>query len=61
MKIIYNLLCDLVCAVSGNDVVLSMVDGRVLYRNGCFPAPDIECVRFEREKSSKRILAALKK
>ena len=59
MKIIYNLLCDLVCAVSGNDVVLTMVDGRVLYRDGSYPTLDIERINYECEKSRQRILGAL--
>ena len=61
MNPVYNLLNNLVYAASDNDIVLTMVDGRVLYRDGSYPTLDIERIRFECEKSRKRILAALKK
>ena len=59
MKPVYNLLNNLVYAASGNDVVLTMVDGKVLYRDGCYPTLDIEHIHYECEKSRQRILGAL--
>ena len=61
MKPVYNLLSNLVYAASGNDVVLTMVDGKVLYRDGSYPTLDIERISYECEKSRQRILGALKK
>ena len=59
MKPSYNLLSNLVYAASGSDVVLTMVDGRVLYRDGSYPMLDIERINYECEKSRTRILGAL--
>ena len=61
MKPVYNLLNNLVYAASGNDVVLTMVDGKVLYRDGSYPTLDIERINYECEKSRQRILSALAK
>lgn len=61
MKPVYNLLNNLVYAASGNDVVLTMVDGKVLYRDGSYPTLDIERIQYECEKSRQRILGALRK
>lgn len=61
MKPVYNLLNNLVYAASGNDVVLTMVDGKVLYRDGSYPTLDIERINYECEKSRQRILGALAK
>ena len=61
MKPVHNLLNNLVYAASGNDVVLTMVDGRVLYRDGSYPTLDIERISYECEKSHQRILGALGK
>lgn len=57
----YNLLNNLVYSFSGNDVVLTMIDGRVLYREGMFPTLDLERVKFECSKSIKRIIGELNK
>lgn len=46
---------NLVYAASGEDVVLTMVDGKVLYENGTFPMMDIEKICFEAEARAKRI------
>ncbi|MBQ0040554.1 MAG: amidohydrolase [Clostridiales bacterium] len=57
----YNLLNNLVYSFSGNDVVLTMIDGRVMYRDGMFPTLDLERIKFECSKSIKRILGELNK
>ena len=51
---------NLVYSASGSDVVLTMVDGRVLYREGQYLTIDMEKVRFETERSIRRIVEALK-
>lgn len=59
MKPIHNLLNNLVYSSSGSDVVLTMVDGKVLYREGTFPTIDMEKVVYETEKSVTRILSEI--
>ncbi len=46
---------NLVYAASGEDVVLTMVDGRVLYQNGEYKTIDMEKVKYEVESRTKRI------
>lgn len=46
---------NLVYAASGEDVRLTMVDGKVLYRDGEFLTLDIEKIKFEVAKRTKRI------
>ena len=46
----------LYCAKS-SDVALTMVDGRILYRNGVFYALDVERIRREVTRSRGRILS----
>ena len=57
----YNLLNNLVYSMNGSDVVLTMVDGRVLYRDGMYPTLDIERIKFECKQSIKRILGEINK
>ena len=44
---------------SGSDVCLTLVDGRVLYRDGQWPTLDIERIYAEVENSRQRILREL--
>lgn len=60
MHPIHNLANNLVYSASGSDVLLTMADGRVLYRNGEYLTLDIEKAIYEAEKSTKRILGELK-
>lgn len=53
---IHNLLNNLVYSSKGSDVILTMVDGKVLYRDGEFPTIDIEKAIFETNQSKNRIL-----
>ncbi|MGI6751433.1 MAG: amidohydrolase [Anaerovoracaceae bacterium] len=57
----HDLLNNLVYSASGSDVVMTMVDGKVLYEEGCFNSIDLERVRFETERCRNRILRDLKK
>ena len=59
MHPVHNLATNMVYSASGSDVLLTMVDGKVLYRNGEYLTVDIEKTIFEAEKSTKRILGEL--
>ncbi len=59
MKPVHDLLNNLVYSASGSDVVLTMVDGRVLYREGEFPSIDMERAEWQVERSNQRILKEL--
>ncbi len=59
MKPVHNLLTNIVYSASGSDVVLTMVDGKVLYQEGEYTTIDIERVVFEVEKAAQRISSQL--
>lgn len=59
MKPVYNLLNNLIYSADGGDVVLTMADGSVLYRDGVYTTLDIDRIDYECEKARRRILAAL--
>lgn len=54
-----NAACNVVYAAGGSDVKLTMVDGKVLYRDGAFLSLDIERVKAEVQRSTDRIIAGL--
>lgn len=58
-KPVHNMLNNLIYSASGDDVVLTMVDGKVLYNNGIYPTLDIEKISYECEQSRKRILGSV--
>lgn len=60
MRPIHNLANNIVYSASGSDIVLTMVDGKVLYKDGEYLTLDIEKVIFETEKATDRILGELK-
>lgn len=60
MHPVHNLANNLVYSASGSDVLLTMVDGKVLYRNGEYLTIDIEKAIFDADQSTKRILGELK-
>ncbi|WP_027399910.1 amidohydrolase [Anaerovorax odorimutans] len=60
MRPIHNLTNNIVYSASGNDIVMTMVDGKVLYKNGEYTTIDIEKVIFETEKDTNNILQKLK-
>jgi 5-methylthioadenosine/S-adenosylhomocysteine deaminase len=53
----HSAVSNLLYAVGGSAVCLTMVDGRVVYRNGEFPGLDMEKVRFEACRAVREILA----
>ncbi len=57
MKPVHDLLCNIVYSADPANLLLTMVDGNVLYENGEYTTIDIEKVIFEAEKSTKEILA----
>lgn len=59
MKPVHDLMNNLIYSASGNDVVLTMVDGRILYRDGLYTALDIERIEYECEKARTRILGSV--
>lgn len=56
----HDLMADLVYSVSGENVVMTMVDGKILYYDGEFPTIDIEKAVKEVNKLNDKILKELK-
>lgn len=54
-----DMLTNIVYAGHGSDVVLTMCDGEVLYRDGAWPTIDIERVKAELSERTKRIQSEL--
>jgi 5-methylthioadenosine/S-adenosylhomocysteine deaminase len=52
MQPVHKLLNTLVYAAQGNDVVLTMVDGAVLYRDGVWPTIDVERAARETQQAA---------
>ena len=59
MQPVHNLLNNVAYTASGSDIVLTMCDGRVLYRDGAYPTMDIERVLHQVEQSRRRIVGLL--
>lgn len=55
----YDMLNNLVYSADGKDVVLTMCDGNVLYRDGIYMTMDVEKVKAEAEIARKKILSML--
>lgn len=55
-----SMAANVVYAASGSEVVLTMVDGQVLYRDGVWPTIDVEQAKYEVDTASARIISALK-
>lgn len=51
----HDIVSNLVLASTGNDVVLTMIDGRVLYQNGEYLSLDIEKVLYNAKRSVDKI------
>lgn len=54
-----SMAANMVYAASGAEVVLTMVDGRVLYRDGVWPTIDVEQAKHEVDAASAHIIASL--
>ena len=59
MHPVHSMVNNLVYSCSGKSVVMTMVDGQVLYENGEFKTIDIEKTIFEAEKATNGILRKL--
>ena len=59
MRPVHNLANNIVYSASGSDVVLTMADGRVLYRDGDFFMIDVEKAAAETERACRDILRQL--
>jgi 5-methylthioadenosine/S-adenosylhomocysteine deaminase len=59
MKPVHSLVNNLVYAAQGSDVVLTMVDGTVLYRDGLYPTIDVERAAAETQRAADEIVASL--
>ena len=53
---VHDLLNNLIYSASGSNVVLTMVDGNTLYRDGSFSTIDVERTEFWAERARKRML-----
>ncbi|MDY3617938.1 amidohydrolase family protein [Agathobaculum sp.] len=51
--------CNVVYAAQGTDIRLTMVDGKVLYRDGEYLTLDIERVKYEAQQGTQEILTSL--
>ena len=56
---VFELMNNVVYSASGSDVLLTMCDGKVLYRDGSFPTIDLERVYAEVEAARVRILGEM--
>ncbi|MBK5253970.1 MAG: amidohydrolase [Peptostreptococcaceae bacterium] len=56
MQPIHNTINNLVYSASGKDVCLTMVDGRVLYKDGEYLTIDVESVMYETNYAKNKIL-----
>ncbi|HZK39505.1 MAG TPA: amidohydrolase [Clostridia bacterium] len=59
MMPVHDMLNNLVFASQGSDVCLTMVDGKVLYKDGAYLTLDIEKVKYNAKKSTQSILEKL--
>ena len=55
----HDMVNNVVFSAMGTDVCLTMVDGEVLYRDGCYTTMDLERVAYHAEQSVKKILGQL--
>ncbi|MBQ9708658.1 MAG: amidohydrolase [Firmicutes bacterium] len=59
MHPVHKMVNNIVYSASGSDVVLTMIDGQVVYRDGEYTTIDIERVIYNAEASTKNILESL--
>ena len=59
MRPVHDLATNVVYSASGSDVILTMCDGQVLYRDGLYLTVDIEKAVAETENACRKILASL--
>ena len=59
MHPVHNMANNIVYSSSGSDILMTMIDGKVVYENGEYCTIDIERVLFEAVTSTKNILGRL--
>ncbi|MGF6374973.1 5-methylthioadenosine/S-adenosylhomocysteine deaminase [Clostridiales Family XIII bacterium PM5-7] len=59
MHPVHNMVNNIVYSAAGSDIVLTMVDGKVLYKDGEYLTIDMEKTIFEAEKATDHILKQL--
>lgn len=59
MRPVHDLVNNVVYSASGSDVILTMADGKVLYKNGEYLTIDIEKALDKTEEACRKILAQL--
>ena len=59
MQPVHNIANNLVYSASGSDIVLTMVDGKVLFRDGEYTTIDLERTMFEVRRETEAILRTL--
>ena len=59
MHPVHNLANNLVYSASGSDIMLTMADGKVLYKEGEYMTIDIERTIFEAARATEKILKQL--
>lgn len=59
MTPVYDMQTNLIYSANGSDVVLTMCDGKVLYKDGVYTTIDIEKTKAEVKRSVGEVLAAL--
>ena len=60
MHPVHSMTNNLVYSATGSDVVLTMVDGNVLYKDGEYVTIDVEKTIFEADLATRKILNKLK-
>ncbi|MGL4484363.1 MAG: amidohydrolase [Anaerovoracaceae bacterium] len=60
MKPTHDILNNLVYSTNGREIVMTIIDGVVVYENGRFPTIDIERVYYEVEKATGEIIQELR-
>jgi 5-methylthioadenosine/S-adenosylhomocysteine deaminase len=61
MRPLHDAVNNIVYSAAGSDVLLTMSDGKVLYRDGAYKTIDIERVLFEADGATAGILEALRR
>lgn len=59
MHPIHNLVNNIVYSASSSEIIMTMIDGKVVYENGEYTTIDIEHVIYQAEKSTEKILERL--
>lgn len=59
MQPIHNIMNNLVYSADGKDVLMTIVDGRIVYQDGEYPTIDVEKAASETDAARKKILESL--